>query len=155
MTIFIDSNIYIDRHSKDKKKKEKADKIITDLVAGKYGKAYTTDYILDEVIARISKEKFIQIKNKKKKKEVLLKLDEDIEDSSYVEFFYLDPIILGQAKTLFKKTPQRGSLTDFTTAVFMKSKKIKYIASFDSEFDTIFKLPFFKTGYEFKGRIEN
>jgi len=148
--IFVDSGIYIARHSRRIEEKNKAEEILSRIKANQYGQAVTSIDILDEVISKLHK----KIKNSthEHKAKVLKLLDEEIEDSAHTELYTLDDRIRNNAKVLLKKYPGLATLTDFTTALFMKANKIERIASFDSEFDTIFTLQEFKD-FSFKERI--
>ncbi|HDJ96544.1 MAG TPA: PIN domain-containing protein [Candidatus Aenigmarchaeota archaeon] len=123
--IFLDSSFIIALSVVNDENHEKARRIMKKIARGKFGQAYISDYVFNEVVTVI----LVKTKNVKKAAnvgELLLKS---------VRIVYTD-------KSLFDKTwrnfvAQKGTMFSFTdcniTSV-MENTGIKYLATFDKEF---------------------
>ena len=123
MTIFIDASVFCAYANKDDVHHEKAVIIINDVVAGKYEKAITTDYVFDEVVTVV-----LRRSNKRNAVEIgglLL--------GSEVFMAKIDASIFQQAWKFFKEH-EGLSFTDCTIVAFMKSFSIDSLATFDKSF---------------------
>lgn len=135
MKVFIDSDVFIAAFNKRDSNHPRGNEILKKALIVKYQKVYTSDFVLDEIISRLVKE---SEKGRLKKKEITRRIGETIQNSALMRFVHIDESTLGTAKTCFRMYYDKFlSLTDWSSAVLMKNKNIKYIISFDHHFDTI------------------
>jgi len=126
MAIFIDSSVFVAYGNLDDFHHEKSVRIMDDTVSGKYGKAFTSDYIFDESVT------VALARTKDPGKAVELG---DIILNSEFSLLSVSDTIFQEAWTLFRKeNRQKMSFTDLTNIAFMKTYGIDYIASFDGAF---------------------
>ena len=126
--IFIDTNIFISYYNEDDENHKIAFKILEDIEKNKYGSAFISDYIFDEIMT-VS---LMRIKNKEKTIEfgsAILK--------SNIKILKVNQGIFKKTWQLFQNTNSKMSFTDFTSLVFLKKFNIKYIATFDKDFKKI------------------
>ena len=101
---------------------EKAKKIIVDVISGKYGKAFTSDYVFDEAVTVcLIRTKFLE--SAKKLGEYMIK--------SEISVLKVTETIFRLAWQLFSA---KLSFTDWTNISFLKAYRIDCIATFDKEF---------------------
>lgn len=103
---------------------------------------YTSEYVLDETISLA----WARTRNR----EIVLKLDELIQDSGKINMIPVDPSTFSSAKSCLRKYGQTLSLTDWTSAVLMRDRKIPHILSFDKDFDRVKSIK----GFSFISRFE-
>ncbi|MGQ4834205.1 MAG: type II toxin-antitoxin system VapC family toxin [Candidatus Asgardarchaeia archaeon] len=127
MSIFVDTGIFIGAYNTRDKYHNKAKRLLKDIIKGKYGQAYTSDYIFDETIT------FSLYKTKNF--EIIIKLGESILSSSAIKLIHASPLDFELAWNLFKKLKRRLSFTDCMSLSIIQRLRIDYIASFDSDFD--------------------
>lgn len=126
--IFLDSSFLVAVEVKTDQNHEKAVKIRDEIIKGKFGKTFISDYIFDETITvtfgRTKKlRKTILVGNQLKASSEMLKVDEKIFD---------------QAWKIFKKQKETHfSFTDCTTIAIMSKNEIKNIATFDEDFQKV------------------
>mgnify|MGYP001565472691 FL=1 len=126
--IFIDTNIFISYYNEDDENHKIAFKILEDIEKNKYGSAFISDYIFDEIMT-VS---LMRIKNKEKTIEfgsAILK--------SNIKILKVNQGIFKKTWQLFQNINSKMSFTDFTSLVFLKKFNIKYIATFDKDFKKI------------------
>ena len=126
--IFLDSSFLIAYSNPVDEHREKAVKIMDDLIAGKYGKPYVSDYVFDEVVTVVfvrtkDLSLAITIGNILKNSLEIINIDNELFDKSW-------QIFKSQANTKF-------SFTDCTILAAMERDGIKYVATFDEDFDSI------------------
>lgn len=107
---------------------KKATEIMREIVKGKYGPLYITDYIFDESVTII----FIRLKNLDRTIEIgeTLRKSTEIIDVEKLSFEHAWKFFKEQEGTKF-------SFTDCTTISVMQSRNIKSIATFDKDFQKI------------------
>jgi len=101
---------------------EKAKKIISDIITGKYGKAFTSDYVFDEAVT-VCLIRTKSLKAARKLGEHLLKSEISLLKVTETVF-----------RTAWKLFSVKLSFTDWTNASFLKTYGIDCIATFDREF---------------------
>ena len=130
--IFVDTGIFIAYVNKRDVNHKRAVEILEDIMRGKYGKAYTSDYVFDEAVT------FALLKTKDVRKALnvgrLILGGDDLP--RFVEILFVDKAIFNKAWKFFQKY-EKLSFTDCTTIALMEEYEIDYIASFDSDFDGI------------------
>lgn len=99
---------------------------------GKYGKAYTSDYVFDEA-ATFS---LMKTKDIRKAMDVGRLILGDEELPRFVETLFVDRNVFNRAWEVFLRYG-RLSFTDCTSVVLMGEYEIGHIASFDSGFDGV------------------
>ena len=124
--ILIDSSVFVAYAVESDSNHEKAIKVIKQITNGNFGPVFTSDYIFDETttvtfIRSKSLEKAVLVGNYIKNSVQIIKISEDLFDDSW-------EIFKNQKKSKF-------SFTDCSNISLMESKGIRYIATFDSEFE--------------------
>ncbi len=130
--IFVDTSIFIAYVNKRDSNHKRAVDILEDVMRGKYGKAYTSDYVFDEAVT------FALLKTKDVRKALnvgRLILGHD-DMPRFVEILFVDKAIFKKAWKIFQKY-EKLSFTDCTTIALMEEYEIDCVASFDSDFDGI------------------
>lgn len=125
--IFIDSNIFISYYNLDDQNHESALKIIKDIESNKYGDAFISDYVFNEVMT-VS---LIKIKDKEK----VVKLGYYILRSN--QMLKVNKEIFRKSWKLFQESNLKMSFTDFTNLAILDLFKIENIATLDKEFKQI------------------
>jgi len=125
---FIDSGIFIGFHNKSDAYHATAKEIMDSVEEGNFGKTYTSDYILDEVVAFTCR--------KTKSQDIVLEAIDLIQNSARIDLLHVDKSIFASAKMCAEQHPYLMlSFTDWTTANLMVKNDIEDLLSFDSGFD--------------------
>ena len=123
--IFLDSSFLIAYYNSTDKHKNKALDIMDNLIAGKYGTPYISDYVFDEVVT------ILFVRNKDKS--IATTLGEILRES--LEIINVNEELFGNAWTLFRNQKDTNfSFTDCTNLAIMQYKGILQIATFDEDF---------------------
>ena len=132
MAVFIDSNVIIALLNSRDKHHANAKLLLTELRKKEYGMRVTTDYILDEVLTTLWLH--THRKSTVAKAHKLLR-----HTPEFIRLEYMTPHILDSAWTKWEKLakwPKKPlSFTDCGILSFMEKNGVKYLASFDSDFD--------------------
>jgi len=130
--IFIDTGVFVAYVNKRDINHERAVEILEDVMRGKYGRAYTSDYVFDEAVT------FALLKTKDVRKALnvgRLILGDDVLPR-FLEILFVDRVIFNKAWKYFRR--YKGlSFTDCISIALIEEYEIDYIASFDSDFDGI------------------
>ncbi|MBU5537653.1 MAG: PIN domain-containing protein [Candidatus Aenigmatarchaeota archaeon] len=114
----------------------RAAKLMRDIIAGKYGELFITDYIFDECMTVI----FIRLKNLSE----TVRIGELIRKST--KFLEIEKSDFEEAWKLFKRQKTTAfSFTDCSTLVIAKENNIKNIATFDEDFLKIKRINVIRT----------
>lgn len=136
MAIFLDTGFFIALYNTLDENHKRAQECANYLLKNTYGKAFTSNYVLDEAVA---------FSLRKLSTEHALKIEKNIQDSKLVDMLFVDDAIFAEAKLNFKKFSGLGlTITDWTNIVLMSLNKIDKILSFDSGFDKIKNIKEFK-----------
>ena len=125
MNILLDSSFLIAYYNPLDEHRKKAIKIMDDLIIGKYGNPYVSDYIFDEVVTVI----FIRTKD--------LKLSNNVGDvlRDSLGLFDVDEEVFDNAWKIFKNQKNTNfSFTDCTILSVMQERLISHISTFDEDF---------------------
>src|SRR3989344_5767979 len=114
--IFIDSNIFISYYNEDDGNHKLALKILEDIEKNKYGNAFISDYIFDEIITV----GLMRIKDREK----IIKLGLAILRSK-IRILKVNQEIFKRTWYLFQDSNLRMSFTDFTNIVILEKFNIK------------------------------
>lgn len=126
--IILDTSFIVAFYNTRDENHQKAVGLMQDIINGKYGRLYVTDYIFDEIVTVI----FIRLKNLSK----TVKIGEIIKKST--ELLEVERPDFENAWEFFKKQKMTTfSFTDCTTLEIMKRKDINNIATFDKDFKKI------------------
>ena len=123
--IFLDSSFLIAADISEDGHHLRSTEILNDIVQGKYGTVFVSDYVFDEAVTYIL--------SKTKNLDRSIRLGEAINSSW--ELLKLSEEEFNQAWEVFKKQNKTTlSFTDCTILVLMRKNKIRNIATFDKEF---------------------
>ncbi len=132
MTIIVDTGFYFALMISKDKYHEKAKKGFQEMMEGKYGKCYTTDYIMDESLTLINQRTQGKRKDLLEKMAKLFMHEEPVAELIKIEIDWIEEIIELQKKVT--KDGKPISFTDCSTIIGAKKRKIGYIATFDEHF---------------------
>lgn len=124
--IMIDANVFLAYYNKDDVHHEAAVKVAEQIVSGLYGKFFTTDYILNEVVG-------VTLRKFGKKRAVIL--GQHILTSIFV--VYIGEPVLKNAWSSFSQTSLRFGLVDCSSLAVMNELGTLLIATFDKEFEKV------------------
>jgi len=132
---FVDTNIFVAALNKRDRFHEKGRALLTKAFKA-FPCLHASDYILNECLtvawARTRDTNLIQ------------QLDNLMQTSEKIEILKVDELAFTTAKSYMRKHPDIiPTLTDWTTLVLMRDRKIPQILSFDTDFDSIKNIPEF------------
>ena len=126
--IILDTSFIVAFYNIRDQNHQEAVNVMDDIVKGKYGELYITDYIFDESMTVI----FIRLKNLSE----TVKIGEALRKSS--EMLEIGKSDFENTWNLFEKqTHTAFSFTDCSTIEIMKRNAIKNIATFDEDFTKV------------------
>ncbi len=127
LAVFLDTGFLIAVKNSDDKHHKTAIKEMRELLQGKLGKIFTSDYILDELLTLA--------RNKLKSKVKVQEIADFILLSPRISVLALAPNDFTQALDFFWKHFENGlSFTDCTILVQCSSLEVENVATFDSHF---------------------
>jgi uncharacterized protein len=125
--VFLDTSFIISYFNKRDRNHVKSKEIMDKIISGDYGNICISDYVFSEcasVLFRLSK-------NIKKTEILCNGLKEDL-------IFYIDKDLFEETFKIFIKQKNTSlSFVDCSIIALMKSNNIKYLATFDKDFDNI------------------
>ncbi len=124
--IFLDANVFIAFENKDEVHHWRAREIFEEIDAGGLGKAFTTDYIFNEVIGVIYR---------KRGKDRATAFGDYMRAS--VCIFVVDEHILAESWDFFKRTKLALNFVDCTVVTVAGIANARSIATFDKEFSKV------------------
>ncbi|MHA1745163.1 MAG: type II toxin-antitoxin system VapC family toxin [Promethearchaeota archaeon] len=127
MSFFVDSGVWIAAFNKKDEHHSVASKIIPHILQEQFEKVYISDYVFDEVTTYI---------RKKISPEASILVAEAMLNSQQIEIIFVSEKFFNASYHIFKMYDQL-SFTDASIVVLMKNRKISYLYSFDSGFDSI------------------
>ncbi|KXA96380.1 hypothetical protein AKJ39_04680 [candidate division MSBL1 archaeon SCGC-AAA259J03] len=131
---FVDSGVFVGAFNKRDSNHERG-KSLLKKIGTDFKIAYTSDFVLDEVISRLVKD--IR-KGRLRKERILERIEKAIQDSALVRLEHVSESMFASAKTCFKEYRDKYlSLTDWTITIMMRDFGISTLMSFDDDFDTI------------------
>jgi len=131
--ILIDTGIWIGYFNKDDVKASRSNEIVEEIQSGKYGAAWTTSFIVDEVYTFLER----SLKNN----ELAIDVLEIImgQKANLKPFVLVYEIIradcLSGLKLAKKYSDKRMSFTDLTSLVVIKKLGLSFIATYDGHFN--------------------
>ena len=132
MSVLIDTGIFIAFHNIRDENHDRATELIREIIEGKHGIAYTTDYIFDEALTTALM--------RTGKHELAVELGETIlgVKVKFVNMIQIDHTIFSSGWKLFKKySDKKLSFTDCISIAMVKDFGLNKIVSFDTDFDGI------------------
>ncbi|HMF32638.1 MAG TPA: PIN domain-containing protein [Candidatus Lokiarchaeia archaeon] len=127
MTYFIDSGVWIAGYNKKDLHHEAGKKILTALANNQLGIAIISDQIFNEVVTFLRKKFGFDASNR---------AAEGMINSPHVATRMIDENTFNATYHIFQLY-ERLSFTDASTVVIMKNEGIRFLFSFDSDFDGI------------------
>jgi hypothetical protein len=132
MSVLIDTGIFIAYINKRDSNHDKAVSLLEDIMRGRYGISYTSDYIFNEAVTYT----LMKTKDIGKALDVGRLILGDGELPRFTHILFVDRGTFNKAWEIFLKY-DRLSFTDCTSIALINEYEINYIASFDSGFDGI------------------
>lgn len=132
MSVLIDTGIFIAFHNIKDENHQRATELIREIIDGKHGIAFTTDYIFDEAITTA----LMRTGNHN----IAIKLGENIlgVKVKFVSMIQIDNTSFSSGWELFNKyINKKLSFTDCVSIAVIKNYGLDKIVSFDSDFDGI------------------
>ncbi|MBU4220025.1 MAG: PIN domain-containing protein [Euryarchaeota archaeon] len=129
MSVFADTGAFLAYRNKKDRYHEVALKLFIDVLKGKYGQIYTSDYIYDEALTLA----LVRTNN------VDVAMDiADVILSPRIKMVFADEELLERSTTRFKKYSSRNlSFTDAVSIEIIKEFNIEKYFGFDSHFNGI------------------
>ncbi|KXB01146.1 hypothetical protein AKJ41_02580 [candidate division MSBL1 archaeon SCGC-AAA259O05] len=128
MSIFLDTGIFIAERNADDKRHSRGEELMKSILKNDYGKAYTSDYVVDEAIT------LMLMRTKRHK--LATDIGEYVLDSPRIRILRVTEEIFDSAWRKFRSFEESPiSFTDCTTLALMEERRIEKLASFDSGFD--------------------
>jgi len=129
MSVFADTGAFLAYRNKKDRYHEVALKLFIDVLKGKYGQIYTSDYIYDEALTLA----LVRTNN------VDVAMDiADVILSPRIKMVFADEELLERSTTTFKKYSSRNlSFTDAVSIEIIKEFNIEKYFGFDSHFNGI------------------
>lgn len=128
MSIFLDTGIFIAERNADDERHSRGEELMKSVLKNDYGKAYTSDYVVDEAITLMLM--------RTKRHELATDIGEYILGSPRIRILRVTEEIFDSAWRKFKSFEENPiSFTDCTTLALMEERRIEKLASFDSGFD--------------------
>jgi len=136
MSVFIDTGIFIAYVNKRDEHHIPATHIIEEILTNKYGAAFTSDMVFDELMTFILYKTGDISKAIRVRDLILGNRDKDVV--RFINLIFVDEDILEKSWNSFVKyADKKLSFTDCSTIELMKIRSIPHIASFDGGFDGI------------------
>lgn len=133
MSVFVDSGVFVAFHNTRDANHGRATELVREIVAGRLGSAYTSDYVFDEAVT------VALVRTRKPEIAVTVGrmiLGELTTPSLVV--LRVDDEAFKEAWKLFPQYARRGlSFTDCTSVALMRMRGIESLVSFDTGFDGI------------------
>lgn len=136
--VFLDSGIFIGAFYKRDQQHESAKKLLYIAYNGEFGRCYTSSFILDEFVSYLTGRARNSSRKMQNQDYKNIQLGEYSIQQSEIRLLHVSEETISTAKVYFGRFWDIGlDLTDWTTAVLMREKKIENILSFDSGFDRL------------------
>ncbi len=136
MSIFIDTGIFIAYVNRKDKYHDTATDLLESIMKNKYGAAFTSDFVFDELMTFILY-KTGNIINASQVRDIILG-NEKKDIPRFINMLFIDQEILERVWITFAKyADKKLSFTDCSIIELMINKGIDHLASFDSGFDGI------------------
>jgi len=133
MSVFIDSGVFVAFHNTRDPNNGRALELMREIVAGRLGSAYTSDYVFDEAVT------VALIRTRRP--EIALSLGRTILGELTKPFLVVlrvDGEAFKEAWKLFPRYAGKGlSFTDCTTVALMRMMDVENLVSFDADFDGV------------------
>ncbi len=129
MGIFLDTSFLLSLVNLEDENFSKAEKFWKAIEGGEFGGAYSSDYVLVELAAVIQ----ARTGNMALSKKVVSALS----SSRVVELLMVGQQNFADSLSEYSSQKTKLSVTDCSSIVLMKEHSIEYIASFDSDFDSV------------------
>ncbi len=133
MSIFVDTGLFVAFHNTKDVNHSRALEIMKNIVTGKLGSAYTSDYVFDEAVTTALV--------RTRRPETALTVGRMIQGEFTTPFLVVlrvNATAFKEAWKLFSRYAEKGlSFTDCTSVALMSMKDIESIVSFDTDFDGI------------------
>lgn len=129
MSVFVDTGAFLAYRNKKDKYHETASKLVKDVLKGKYGQIYTSDYIYDEALTLA----LVRTNNI----DVAMDIAEVIQ-SPRIKMVFVDVHLLEKATKTFKRYSDRNlSFTDAVSIEIMNEFDIEKYLGFDAHFNGV------------------
>jgi uncharacterized protein len=133
MSIFVDTGLFVAFHNTKDVNHSRALEIMKNIVTGKLGSAYTSDYVFDEAVTAALV--------RTRRPEIALTVGRMIQGEFTTPFLVVlrvNAAAFKEAWKLFSRYAEKGlSFTDCTSVALMSMRDVESMVSFDTDFDGI------------------
>lgn len=133
MSVFIDTGVFVAFHNTRDVNHSRALELMNNIVTGKLGYAYTSDYVFDEAVT-------VALLRTRRPETALTvgKLILGELTTPFLMILRVNDEAFKETWKIFQQHAEKGlSFTDCTSIVLMKMRGVENLASFDTHFDGI------------------
>ncbi|HMB49502.1 type II toxin-antitoxin system VapC family toxin [Natronoarchaeum rubrum] len=132
MSIFVDTGVFYAHHDRSSPRHDAAAAAMRELLAGRYGKAFTSDYVFDETVTlTLSRTSRVEAARKAGER---IRGAGDYPD--VVSLLFVSSDCFERAVAAFDRFDDHAlSFTDATTVALVEERNIDAVLSFDDDFD--------------------
>lgn len=133
MSVFIDTGVFVAFHNTRDVNHSRALELMKNIVTGKLGYAYTSDYVFDEAVT-------VALLRTRRLETALTvgKLILGELTNPFLMILRVNDEAFKETWKIFQQYAEKGlSFTDCTSIVLMKMRGVENLASFDTHFDGI------------------
>ncbi|MDI9644142.1 MAG: PIN domain-containing protein [Candidatus Verstraetearchaeota archaeon] len=133
MAIILDTGFFVALRNADDELHDRSKQLMKRVLRAEFGRAFTTDYIIDEAITTALV--------RTRRHDLALDIGKYIMDSPRIRKLWTEKEVFELAWQKFRLLKGRSlSFTDCTTLAQMERLEIDYLLSFDSGFDGLVRL---------------
>jgi predicted nucleic acid-binding protein len=130
MPYFVDTNFFVALINEDDDYHDRAEEIYVDILNSKYGKLFTSDYVLDEAIT--------VMRVRTKKHDLAVRVGDMISSTVMIKMIYVIANEVFEALNEYKKHDDKDlTFTDWVLVRQIKGRGYHGIVSFDHHFDQV------------------
>jgi len=133
MSVFIDTNIFVAARNKRDIGHRRALELLKEALEGRYGQAYTSDYVFDEAVT-------VALRRTRRPDIAMITGRLILVSHPRIIMLNVNDDIFKAAWDKFQRLAERGlSFTDCATLAIVEQYGIDYVMSFDRHFDGLVK----------------
>ena len=131
MSIFVDTGVFYAQHHEAAGRHEVATDALREMLTGRFGTIYTSDYVHDEAVTLVRARTGEYGAAKRISDRIL-------GDESPISLLYVDERRLRESLETFERyRDHEPSFTDATTVTLLETRDVDSVLSFDGDFDGV------------------